>query len=254
MKRSFVVSGLLLAMALGFCMISADAHAFVSIDVFRDGYVEDVTFDGSALDGVADRISETNALLTVRGQFGDFVVDSRAIMSFALAPYAGLHLSSATFYGYGGRVDVYDGDPLIAQLFGFSGDGFVGLDDFDASALYLSLLTYPGNDSPFIVDGKFVRPFNEHFALLSADVTSGVQTLLDQSANYMEFRLVSQDSTGYLSAGEGHSLDEFGLGGPRLVLDFVQDEGGQPVVPEPATMVLFGFGAAGMGFLKKFYV
>ena len=87
------------------------AQAFVSVDVNRDGYIDDFTKSQIVSpDGVPDRISDTNALLAGRGEFFDefnaFNVDSRAIMTFDLSAYSGQTLTSAYLTGFGTRVDI----------------------------------------------------------------------------------------------------------------------------------------------------
>lgn len=184
-----------------------DSAEAVILDVFRDGYIEDFTRDGTLPDGTPDRILETNALLAAHGFFIGFNVDSHSIMTFDISPYSGLTLSSAVFSAYGGRVDIYTGDPLLASLYSYAGDGVVGLGDFNSSATFLSNMNFPGSATTF--------PWGTHFQDFNVDVTSGVQALLDSSSPYIEFRLETEQATAYLSAGETSTPDSFGSGGPR---------------------------------------
>lgn len=226
------------------CCLNNPAHAFILVDVFKDGYIDDFTKSQSiAPDGVPDRISDTNALLAGRGEFFDefnaFNVDSRAIMTFDLSAYAGQNLTSAFLTGYGTRVDNKGSlDSITGNFYLYSGDGAVGLDDFNAPADFVGANSFQADPQGFDL-----APFQ-------IDVTSSLQPFLNSGNPYAEFRVQSASPTVFINAGETDPAGGFAADdrwdGPKLALNFATN----PVVPEPATFFLFGAGLAAMRLRK----
>lgn len=227
------------------CCLNSPAYASILVDVLKDGYIDDFTKSQSIPpDGVPDRISDTNALLAGRGEFFDefnaFNVDSRAIMTFDLSAYSGQSLTSAFLTGYGTRVDNKGSlAPVIGNFYLYSGDGAVGLDDFNASADFVGANTFQADPQGFDL-----APFQ-------MDVTSSLQSFLNNGHSFAEFRVQSASPTIFINAGEtdpagGFSTDDR-WGGPKLALTFEAN----PVVPEPSTFFLFGAGLAAMRIRKN---
>lgn len=228
---------------------SRPAEAFVLIDVYRDGYIDDISFDRDVLlDGIPDALYDTNGLLAGRGEFFDefnnFRFDARAVMTFDVGPYAGGRLQSAELRGFGfatGSAEV----PVEGLFYLYEGDGIVGLDDFDVPA------DFAGNHT-FDRASDYTALSRHTFAV---DVTSALQNLLTGNAQYAEFRLEADKPEIYLSAGETAepfvSLDFENDGlrhGPRLKLVFQQQAA---AVPEPATVILLAGGLAGCAFRRR---
>lgn len=238
-----IITGLVIFVSL--FLSNVPAQAFIYVDVNKDGYIDDFTNSQAVPpDGVPDRISDTNALLAGRGEFFDefnaFNVDSRAIMTFDLSAYSGQTLTSAYLTGYGTRVDNKGSlDPITGQFYLYSGDGLVGLDDFNAAADLV------GNSS-FQAD-----PQGFNLAPFQIDVTSGLQTFLNSGNSFAEFRVQSASPTVFINAGETDPSSGFSTdprwGGPKLALEFDSN----PVVPEPSTLLLLGGGLAAMRMRKR---
>ncbi len=213
------------------------------VDVHKDGYLNDFTRSTIiSPDGIADEIRDTNALLSSRGIFGNFNVDSRIIMTFDILPYASKHLTSAFLTGYGTRVDTRGSlDPISGEFYLYSGDGLVGLNDFDLPATYLGIVNFQADPAGFNLS-----PFQ-------LNVTSSLQHLLNNSDHYAEFRIKTNSPTIFINAGEVDPSSFFTVNtlypGPKLALTL-----SEPLVtPEPSFMVLFGIGSIFMGktFLRR---
>jgi hypothetical protein len=241
MNKNFLRVSLSLLMVF----ITGSAQAFIDVNVKQDGYIDDFTKSQiDPPDGIPDRVSDTNALLAGRGEFFDqfnaFNVDSRAIVTFDLSSYAGLNLSSAYLTGFGTRVDNKGSlDPITGQFYLYSGDGLVGLDDFNAPAVLVGTNSFQADPQGFDL-----KPFQ-------LDVTSSLQSLLDNGNPFAEFRVQSADPTVFINAGEtapdsGFSKDPR-WEGPKLQLAFNTN----PVVPEPATLLLLGGGWAALAIRQR---
>ena len=240
MKNMLTIS---IALAVTLCL-NSPARAATIVDVHRDGYVEDFSLDQAVpLDGTADAILDTNALIAGQGEFFDefnsFRFDDRAIMTFDIDAYSGQTLTSAYLTGYGTRVDNQGSfDPITGRFYLYSGDGLLGLDDFDSAAAFLG-------DESFAAD-----PQGFDLELFELDVTSHLQNLLnDPTAHFAEFRVESDSPSVFINAGETdgtHSVDPR-WPGPKLALNF------EPVaaVPEPSSLLLLSFGTGLMAFLRR---
>lgn len=242
-------------MFLGLFMLAVPAQAFVYLDVHRDGYVEDVSFDANiALDGIPDAVNDTQAILTGRGdlfnEFSNFRFDSHGIMTYDIVPYHGMDLLSAQLYGYGHATGSSNAisDPINARFYSYGGDGGVGLADFDAPA------DLSGSFDFFAVDvSDYVNSTQN--STFEVDVTDTIKQYFHTKPDYLKFRVEAEDIEVYISAGEingstvNTDYDFDGVRhGPRLRLAFAEQN--SAAVPEPATLFLFGSGLAG-AFIRR---
>jgi hypothetical protein len=240
-----IVFSLLVALLIS---VSRPAEAFVLIDVYRDGYIDDISFNQDVpLDGIPDDVYDTNALLAGRGEFFDefnnFRFDARAVMTFDVGPYAGRRLQSTELRGFGFATGSA-GTPVEGLFYLYEGDGIVGLDDFDVPA------DFAGNYT-FDRASDYTALSRHTFAV---DVTAPLQTLLSEDAGYAEFRLEADRPEIYLSAGETREplfpldfQDDHIRHGPRLKLVFQETA----AVPEPSTFILLSAGLAGCAFRRR---
>jgi hypothetical protein len=115
----------------------------------------------------------------------------------------------------------------IIDIYVYSGDGVVTVDDFDAGTLFTSFTAI--NNSTHIID--FGGPYEYSCGYASIDVTSIVLAMLDYDDTYLGIRLSTETSDRY-NIGDMCAL-------PNPVLT---------IIPEPATICLFVFGGI---FLRK---
>jgi len=222
--------------------LTGTTHAATThINVYADGTIEDFTHsDTEDIDGVPDRISDTNSLLPARGIFTGFNVDAHAIMTFDISDYSHRPLSSAFLTGYGTKVDnaaypdSIDGNFYIY----YGGNGLVELDDFNTPGTFIGNVTFTPSS-----------PFNlEYFQL---DITSYLQELLNTNHEYAEFRVEAEYPTVYINAGEtgpssDHTIDPT-WPGPQLALTFSDVH----AVPEPGSLFLLGAALMGGGLCRR---
>ena len=180
-------------------------------NVSADAYVEDFERSG-VLDGIPDRISNTNALLAAKGIVDHGIaLESRSVIIFDLRAYKkGTALKFASLSGQGARVDRYTGEPINVKLFAYAGDGVVSLEDFNTPAVLVTEFSLPGSKVAF----------QENFQLFEIDVTETIQKLLNQGAQFAEFRMHSEGLTAYVAAGEVPPDFLHALPGPQLSLFF----------------------------------
>lgn len=229
MRKMYVI--VFSAAAACFFQAVACADEF-TLNVLEDAYINDFNATGPT-DGIPDEMRNTNALLSGTGILSDGdAIESRTVMVFDLAPYWGIDLSKAELTGFGRRVDAWSNrDPITLGVYHYAGDGAVTLDDFNRPASYLADLTLPN-------PGDFSYPF------FTLDVTGAVQQALDNDSRYLEFKLVSDKLTGYITAGEVPAAftPDLGRTGPQLKLT---------MVPEPCSMLLFSVGCGVLVAAKK---
>lgn len=224
-----VMMWLLLFTGLGTARSEAGPQTLFVLDTIADAYIDDFETSG-VLDGVPDRISDTNALLPGKGMLsGGKAIDSRSITVFDLRPYQGLALGSVTLTGYGRRVDKFDPAGITVNVYVYEGDGLISLGDFNASAVYAGQTTLPElrtGQNDFAWD-KF-QPFE-------IDVTESVRSLYQDGLEFLEFRWTSDDLSGYIEAGDAEWGEYAPVNhGPRLNV---------VVTPEPLSGALFLLGA-----------
>lgn len=212
------------------------AQAFVTVDVFKDAYIDDFDF-APVYDGDPDFITNSQALFVGNGILNDGnALEARGVMTFDIGIFGGQTLEYAKLIGIGGRAAGQTIDVFLA-----AGNGLVELSDFNVSADNLGPM--PLEEIASFLDTK---PFE-------MDVTSALQTLLLNGDDYAEFRISSNFMDPFkdaiILAGEAdpkYSIPE-GQVGPQLILSFREAK----VVPEPASLFLFGSGVAGLFFRRK---
>ncbi len=204
-----------------------------TINVLNDAYIDDYSTLG-ILDGIPDRIGNTNSLLPAKGILSNgAAIQSKAIMAFDLNQFLGKEVTEAYLTGYGRRVDAWtNNDPILITFYHYADDGLVSLDDFTKSATYLNAVLLPNSGT-----------FSE-FLHFSINVTPVIQATLQGSKRFLEFRAEADSLSGYITAGEvpypfSPDIDRTG---PQLSIT---------AIPEPASLLLFGLGGIALALQHR---
>jgi hypothetical protein len=208
--------------------VGATVQTEWTVDVLSDAYIDDWGIDGVVL---ASDVHNTNALYAGTGTLSNgLTLDSRSVMIFDVSPYWGLTLGSASLLGSGKSLNPNE-DPMSVQLSSFISDHATVVEsDFNETAASAGSFQLPYTS----FDGILINsPFQ-------VNVTSIVQSALDNQQQYLAFRVQADVFEAYISAGESVAAfptdyERFGVKGPRLQLN---------AVPEPVSGLLFLVGGA----------